>query len=65
MKLLTKKQVCEKIGFSRAHVDRLTHDEKYAHLGFPKPTHVGFKVLWSEAEVDEWIEAQLAKRDRS
>lgn len=61
-RLLTKKEVCHKVGFSRAHVDRLWRDEKYAHYAFPKPVRIGFKVLWSEAEVDEWILAQLAKR---
>ncbi|MFS4438620.1 helix-turn-helix transcriptional regulator [Paracoccaceae bacterium GXU_MW_L88] len=61
-RLLTKKAVCLKVGFSRAHIDRLANDEHYAHLGFPKPCRIGFKVLWSEQEIDEWIEAQLAQR---
>ncbi len=61
-RLLTKKQVCEKIGFSRAHVDRLRNDEKYADLAFPKPVRIGFKVLWCETEVENWILTQLAKR---
>lgn len=62
MRLLPKKQVWEKIGVSRAYVDRLTNDEAYAKYGFPKPTRLGFRVLWSEAEIDAWIEAQLARR---
>lgn len=62
MRLLTKKQVCDKVGVSRAYVDRLTNDRDYARYGFPKPTRIGFRVLWSEAEVHAWIEAQLAKR---
>ena len=65
MRLLTKKEVCAKVGFSRAHVDRLTNDPAYAHYGFPKPTRIGVKVLWSEAEIDEWIVAQLARREAS
>lgn len=62
MRLLTKKQVCAKVGYSRAHVDRLANDENYASMGFPKPCKPGFRVFWDEAEVDEWIKAQLAKR---
>jgi predicted DNA-binding transcriptional regulator AlpA len=62
MRLLTKRDVCQKIGFSRAHVDRLTNDEDYAKFAFPKPTRIGYKVLWSETEVDAWIAAQLARR---
>lgn len=60
--LLTKKVVCTKIGFSRAHVDRLTNDTDYQLLRFPKPVRIGVKVLWSECEIDDWIEEQLAKR---
>lgn len=62
MKLLTKKMVASKIGFSLAHLDRLRIDPAYGHLGFPKPVRIGYKVLWSEAEVDDWIVAQLATR---
>ncbi|MGI1661360.1 helix-turn-helix transcriptional regulator [Palleronia sp. KMU-117] len=65
MRLLTKKVVCERIGFSPAHLDRFRFDEDYAHLSFPKPVRIGFKVLWSEEEVDAWINTQLASRERS
>lgn len=65
MRLLTKKAVCEKVGFSRAHVDRFTNDHEYAHYGFPKPTRIGMKVLWCETEVDEWIVWRLAQRQAS
>lgn len=61
-RLLTKKLVCEKVGFSRAHVDRLTNDADYAHYGFPKPCRIGIKVLWDEREIDAWIEHWLAQR---
>lgn len=61
-RLLTKKQVCEKVGFSRAHVDRMTNDLEYSRYGFLKPVRIGIKVLYDEAEVDDWITAWLAKR---
>lgn len=62
MKLLTMKQVCQKIGFSRAHIDRFRSDPRYRSVQFPKPVQIGFKVLWSEDELDAWITAQLNKR---
>lgn len=62
MKLLTLKQVCDKVGFGRSHVIRLMEDEKYRHLEFPKATKVGIKRLTPEHEIDEWIVKQLAKR---
>lgn len=63
MKLLTMKQVCEKVGFSRAHINRFRFCDEYAHVGFPEPARVGFKVLFSEGEIDAWIATQLAKRE--
>lgn len=62
MKLLTMKQVCGKVGFSRAHINRFREDPQYEHVRFPRPARIGFKVLWSEEEVDSWIQAQLDKR---
>ena len=62
LRLLTKKQVCEKIGYSRAHLDRLVNDPDYAHWCFPKPIALLSKRLWDEREVDAWILAQLDKR---
>lgn len=62
MKLLTMKQVCAKVGFSRAHINRFRSDPEYAFVGFPRPVRIGLKVLWSEDEVDDWIHKQLAKR---
>lgn len=62
MKLLTKKQVCDMIGVSRAYVDRLTSDENYKHYGFPKPMRLGVRVLWPDTEVLAWIEKRLGDR---
>lgn len=63
MRLLTKKDVCKKVGFSPAHVDRFRFDKAYAYLAFPKPVRIGYKVLWSEDEMDAWIAQQLSTRD--
>lgn len=60
--LLPKKAVCQKVGFSRAHVDRLTNDPDYERYGFPKPVRIGVKVLWAEHELDAWIDSWLATR---
>ena len=61
--LLTKTEVCRRVGFSKAHVGRLANDKLYAKFGFPRPTRIGFKVLWSDEELEAWIKAQLARRD--
>lgn len=62
MKLLTKKAVREKIGFSSAHIDRLEADPNGF---FPKRVKIGFRVFWVESELDEWILTQIAARDNS
>ena len=64
-RLLSKKQVREIVGFSFAHIDRMENDPAYAHLGFPKRVQVGFRVFWVEAEIHDWVAAQIAKRDAS
>lgn len=61
MKLLTLKQVCDKVGYSRTHVKRLAFEKEYAYIGFPKAVK-HFKLFWSEDEIDDWIRLQLAKR---
>lgn len=60
MKLLTKKALREKIGFSFAHIDRF---EDAGRL--PKRIKVGFRVFWLESEIDDWILARIAERDHS
>ena len=64
-RLLSKKQVREIVGFSFAHIDRMENDPAYAHLGFPKRVQIGFRVFWVEAEIRDWVAAQIAKRDAS
>ena len=58
MKLLTKKAVRDKIGFSFAHIDRLEAADQ-----LPKRVKVGFRVFWLESEIDDWIKDRLAERD--
>lgn len=61
MKLLSKKQVKEKVLYSYAHIDRLEH----AGL-FPKRLRLGQqRVGWLESEVDDWIKTKLDKRNGS
>ena len=62
MTLLTKKQACQKAGLNRASIDRFRSDPRYHPAQFPKPVQIGCKVLWSDDELDDWIGAQLNKR---
>jgi len=51
MRLLSFKQVREKVLYCRAHVDRLEKAGK-----FPKRVRLGQgRVGWWEHEVDEWL----------
>lgn len=59
-RLLTKKDVSEKVGVSLAQIDRWNFDENYEHLGFPSRVRIGFRVFWVEAEITSWIERQVA-----
>jgi len=59
MKLLTKKQVREKVTYSFAHIDRLEAAGK-----FPNRVHLGqSRVAWDEKEIDDWIRDRLAERE--
>ncbi|WP_366942705.1 hypothetical protein [uncultured Roseobacter sp.] len=50
------KQVQELIPLSRAQLDRYVHDPAYAHMGFPKPYKVGFRVFFLEQTIVDWID---------
>jgi prophage regulatory protein len=59
MKLLSKRQVKERVLYSYAHIDRL----EAAGL-FPKRIRLGQnRVGWLEQEIDAWIEAKLGERN--
>lgn len=62
-KLLSKKQVRELVGFSYAHLDRFEFDDAYVGYGFPKRIRIGHRVFWVEREIQDWIAAQIAKRE--
>ena len=58
MRLLSFKQVREKVLYSRAHIDRL---EKAGT--FPKRVRLGQgRVGWVEQEVDDWIAEKMRNR---
>ena len=58
-KLLSKKQVREVVLFSFAHIDRLERAGK-----FPKRVPIGpNRVGWVESEIQDWLNAKIAKRD--
>ncbi|QXT40980.1 helix-turn-helix transcriptional regulator [Gymnodinialimonas ceratoperidinii] len=57
MKLLTKKQVREKVGFSFAHIDRMENAKR-----FPQRVKIGFRVFWSDEEIEVWITSHLNAR---
>lgn len=62
-RLLTKKELRHKIGFSFAHIDRLeAQPTPPGRIDFPRRVRIGFRVFWSEIETDRWIADQLAHR---
>jgi prophage regulatory protein len=59
MKLLSKKEVREKVLYSPAHIARL----EAAGL-FPKRVPLGpGRVGWVDEEVDDWLRKRIALRD--
>lgn len=59
MKLLSKKQVREKVLYSFAHIARLE-----AVGRFPKRVPLGpGRVGYVEEEIDDWIHSRIADRD--
>lgn len=60
-RLLTKKQTCEKVGYSRNHIARLVAEGR-----FPppvKPFGVNGRALWVDEEVNDWIASKILERD--
>lgn len=62
MRMLSKKQVCGVVLYSPAHIARLEMAGS-----FPKRVRLGegqrCRVGWIEKEVQDWIQARVAKRD--
>ena len=58
LKLLSKRQVREKVLYSPAHIARLEAVGK-----FPKRVQLGpSRVGWVEQEVDDWLTERIRKR---
>lgn len=58
--LLSVKQVCEKLGVSRATFWRPRKND-----GFPTPYCVSESAQrWSEQEVDEWVKSRKVERQK-
>lgn len=65
-RLLTMKQVKDRIGFSLTHIDRLTDPEQTpADRLLPTPVRIGFRKFMVERELNDWIARQIATRDCS
>jgi prophage regulatory protein len=59
MRLLSKKDVREKVLYSPAHIARLE-----AAGQFPKRVRLGVgRVGWVEEEVEDWLRERIAGRD--
>lgn len=59
MRVITKKELAEKVGYSAMHISRL---EKAGV--FPRRIQLGpNRVGWIEDEIEQWIKAKIAERD--
>jgi prophage regulatory protein len=59
MKLLSKREVREKVLYCPAHIARLE-----AKGLFPKRVQLGVcRVGWVDEEIEDWIKDRIAKRD--
>ena len=60
LRLLPIAAVVEKAGISRPYIWKLIRQG-----GFPRPLHLGKRArAWRSDEIDAWIEARTAERDR-
>jgi len=59
MRFLSKKQVRELISLSYATIDRMEKEQ----LSFPKRIAIGFRRVWIESEILEWMRARIASRE--
>jgi prophage regulatory protein len=67
MKLLSKKQVKEIVGYSLAHIDRMENPKSpYYDPFFPKRLRVGNrKVAWIEQELYDWLRRLIDRRSKA
>lgn len=61
MKLLTKKQLKEKVGYSFSHIDRLEKAGRFPQR--VKPFGPNGRAFYVDEEVDDWIYQQIMERD--
>jgi len=57
MRWMRLPRVEDKIGLKKSKI--------YTTMDFPKPIKVGRVSVWNEAEVEEWMRAQLNERERA
>lgn len=57
--LLTLRDVIDKVAMSKTYIYEMGKKGT-----FPKPVKFGISSRWVESEIDEWIEARIAERDR-
>lgn len=61
MKLITKKELRDRVCYSPQHIARLEKAGK-----FPKRVTIGpNRVGWVESEINQWIRDRINDRDRS
>lgn len=59
-RLLRIAQVKDRVGMSQTTIyDRMKKGT------FPKPVPLGTLVAWVEEEIDAWVEARIAERDKA
>lgn len=61
MKLLTKKQLKEKVGYSLSHIDRLEKSGEFPKR--VKPFGLNGRAFYVDEEVDDWITQLIMERD--
>jgi prophage regulatory protein len=60
-RLLAWSELRKRIPYTRQHIGRLERDDQ-----FPRRIQLGgSRVAWLEAEVDAWIAARVAERDKA
>ena len=64
MNILRPKATAVKCGVTPITIRRWATEDKYAHMGFPKPISLGENsVGYVEQEVDAFLEARAAMRE--
>ena len=60
IRLLRLPEILRRVPYSEAHIWRLERAG-----GFPRRAHLGEnRVVWVEAEIDEWLCCKLAERNQ-